>query len=123
MDMSDPQHLHVHAPLAGPVELREKDRLRPVEQQGAVRDAQGDAVPEQARAEVRGGVATLAIREPRIVVLVARLLVHEPVHHARELVEQRGPDLGDQHGAGRVQAVGDDEPAVHVAALEGVPHL
>src|SRR5260370_20253259 len=41
----------------------------------------------------------------------------------REVGEERGPKLGDQHGAGGVQAVGNDEAAVYRAALEGVSHL
>ena len=78
---------------------------------------------QQAGAKVRGGIAPLAVRQARIVVLVPRPVIDKVAHQVCEIVEERGPKLGDQHGAGSVQAVGYDEAAVYRAALEGVSHL
>src|SRR6266511_1241401 len=123
MCRSHPYDLDVNLPLARAVELREKNRLRSVEQQVAVGDTEGDAVSQQAGAQVRGRIAALAVRQARIVVLVLRPVVDDAAHQAREILEERGPELGDQHGARGVQAIGDDEAAMNKTALESLPHL
>ena len=67
---SDPHDLNVDG--AGPraVQLREEDGLEPAQRELAAGDPHRHAPPEQGRAEMRGGVAALAVRVAGIIVSV-----------------------------------------------------
>src|SRR5713101_1073131 len=113
MVTSHPHDLNVNVSRARTVPLREKDRLRAVEQELAARDGDGDSVAEQARAKMRCGIPALAVRQPGIIVLVLTLVLDEAPHHVRQVFEELRAGVDDEHGTGRVQAVGEDQPLAH----------
>src|SRR2546426_2219455 len=122
MVTSHPHDLNVYVSWARAVPLREKDRLRAVEQELAARDADSHPVAEQARAKMRGGIPALAVRQPRIVVLVLTFVLDEAPHHVRQVLEELRAGVDDEHGTGRVQAVGEDQPLAHARFDHDVAH-
>src|SRR5438105_1120623 len=87
------------------VELREDDGLEPSEGELAVVDAEGDGAPQDGRAQVRVGVAALAVGEARVVVAIAAALGDEAFSQALEIVHQCALELVDEDRAGGVQRV------------------
>src|SRR5262245_11385399 len=102
------------------VPFREEDRLLIVESEGPIRDADSDPVPEEARPEMRGSIATLAVGPAEIVVPVGALILDEARHQTHEVL---GVRVGDDDGAGGVQAVHQHHSLLHAGVPDGCLHL
>src|SRR4029453_4297623 len=96
----DAHDLDVDAPGTRPVKLGEEDGLEAAEGQLPTADAAGQASPHQRGTEVGAPVASLAVRETRIVVLVAGVVGHQTIHHRLEVLDEGSLEMVTEQGAG-----------------------
>ena len=68
---------------------------------------------------MRGGVATLAVRPAEIVVALRLIFLDDTSHEAEDLLDSFRSRLRHHDRAGRMQAVHDDQAAVHSGSLDG----
>src|SRR6267143_3497134 len=105
-----PDDLDGDLALPGPVELREDDRLEAAERQITIVQTHCERASKERRAQVGVGVATLAVREARVVMAIAAALRHQLLDEPLEVVDQGALELVDEERAGRVERVDQRDP-------------
>src|SRR6266403_4657824 len=83
-----PDHLDADLALPRTVELREDDGLEPSEGELSVVHAEGDRAALERRAQVRVGVAPLAVREAGVVVAITVALRHQLLDEPLQVVDE-----------------------------------
>src|SRR5262249_48394305 len=114
-------HLHGDLATPGSVELGEDHRPEASERELAVAEPDGDVPAEQRRPQMGVRVATLAVRETRIVVPVATALGDQALDQALQIVDERALELIDEERARGVQRVDEGDAVADRKLLDRFP--